>query len=171
VRRFVAVLLAAGCGGTPCPPVVEEIPMTAARAQGISPEITTGFAASTTNVFGDCRTQTPPPSDSCGNVACVRRRESMAIYIVPVNLSLPNAPACRGGFAVADLVPIAERIERTSEIGELVVALEPGSHLALLSADGICADCGNLGAGTPCLFDVERGLVTARDLVLDRSTR
>lgn len=160
-----------GCGNTPCPPAIELTPMTAGRAMALAPGIETGLAVTTTEIYGDCRQKPPSEEVACpGDEACAKVRGGLTLYVASANQSLPNGSTCGDAFEVDGLAP--HLVAQTpAPGGEVVVALAPGTYLALLSGDGACADCGSFGAGEPCVVEVRRGQVTLRDLVLDRSTR
>lgn len=166
-----ATLGVLGCGSTPCPPGIELLPMTAGRAMALAPQVETGLAVTTTEIYGDCREKPMSEEAGCpGDEACARVRAGLTVYVAPANQSLPNGSSCGKAFEVEGLAP--HLVAQTpAPQGEVVVTLAPGTYLALLSVDGLCADCGSFGAGEPCVVEVRRGQVTLRDLVLDRSTR
>jgi hypothetical protein len=163
-------LLGADCGaGIACPPAAP--PMTSARAKEIDPGVETGIAVSTTHVFGDCRPGDPEAPSACGDTdLCARRREALRVFVVPVNVSMPVAERCDPALSVEDAAEVAVFAGSASDQGELVISLEPGRYTLLVSADDRCAVCGLLEEGGACTADVERGKITVRDLVLDRST-
>lgn len=149
--------------------------MTAARAEALAPEVETGLAVTTTHVYGDCRQATMNmmmTESACPNTqACAKARSGLTLLVAEANRSLPSGSGCGGAFDVAALRPALTGEWPAPESGELVVALVPGTYQLLVTSDGRCADCGVVGAGEPCVVTVERGQVTLRDLVLDRSTR
>ncbi len=137
----------------------------------LAPEIETGLAVTTTEIYGDCREKVQSEEVGCpGDEACAKVRAGLTLYVAPANQSLPNGSSCGDAFEVEGLAPYLVAQAPAPE-GEVVVALAAGTYLALLSVDGVCADCGSFGAGEPCVVEVRRAEVTLRDLVLDRSTR
>ena len=165
------LLIGADCAGSTCPPAAP--PMSAARAKEIDPTIETGLAVSTTHVFGDCRPAEPTePASTCNTDGpCARERQALRVLVVPVNVSVPIAPACDPTLAVEDASAASIFDGRASEDGELVVALDPGRYTLLISSDDRCALCALAEEGGACTIDITAGNVTIRDLVLDRSSR
>jgi hypothetical protein len=148
--------------------------MTPARAKAIDPSVTTGLALSTTRVFGDCAPRSEPEEAAAcqaGQDRCVSERAPLRVFAVPVNRSVVRSDACKSGVAVADLAPLALVEGHASSAGELVRSAAAGRYLVYLSEDGRCAACGVEALGEGCMLDVVFGEITARDLVLDRSSR
>ncbi len=165
--------LAAGgsCEIQTCPPA--DPPMTPARAKEIDPTIDTGLAVSTTHVFGDCRAMDSAPSTGrCGGSdgRCAREREPLRVQIVPVNVSVPIAPACAPAFDVDDLSQVAVFDGDASDRGELVIRLDPGRYTLYVSADDRCAVCALTDEGGACSVAITRDSVLVRELVLDQSS-
>lgn len=172
---LAALLISAACGETKCPPIELPQPMSEVRAKELDPNVTTGLALSATHIFGDCGPTEidESPEDPCAGVrpACVSERAPLRVLVLPVNQSIPRSEGCASHVAVLDLAPRAIVDRRAAESGELVLALPAGRYLVYLSRDDRCAACGIEAQGTGCLADVAGGSVTARDLVIDRSTR
>ncbi|MEQ9501995.1 MAG: hypothetical protein RIT81_34305 [Deltaproteobacteria bacterium] len=177
---FVLVALAnlhGDCGaGCPTPPT--PVPMTEARARKIDASVSTGIALSTTYVYGDCR-----PSASQGGVdtascevvtmpACARERRPMRVFVLDVNQSVPVGDGCDGGYAVAELSERAAlEVTSSDELGEVVATLDAGFYSVFVTADDVCAVCGIVTIEGTCEVEIAPGRVTARDLVVDVSTR
>jgi hypothetical protein len=173
---YLLVLLAplamgSDCEGNACPPAAP--PMSAARAKEIDPAIVTGLAVSTTHVFGDCRPGDPAASVSvCGMSTgpCARERAPLRVFVVPVNVSVAIGEQCAPAFSVDDTSAPAAFDGYASDLGELVVPLESGRYTLFISADDRCAVCALSEEGGACTVDIQSGVVTVRELVLDRST-
>jgi hypothetical protein len=153
--------------------------MTEARGRAIDPGADSGLAFSTTEVYGDCRASPPPttahPAVACASTAttapvCVRARSALRVLVAPVNESLALGADCSGGYDVPALAALAVADAHASEAGEVVLRVAPGRYTVGLTRDDRCASCGVEGGGQGCLVDVVSGHLTARDLVLDRST-
>jgi hypothetical protein len=169
---LVATLTGADCGGTACKAL--PVPMTVSRAETLDPSVTTGIAVSTTHVYGDCRPvddplAPPPTCDQSG--PCARERQSMRVFLTPVNQSVPLSDLCPGGIAVSDLEANAAFAGRSSEDGELVASIAAGRFTLFVATDDRCAVCGLAGDAGACVVEITEGRITTRDLVLDRSSR
>lgn len=163
----------ADCGSV-CTPATQPVPMTAAQANRIDPSVTTGFAASTTYVFGDCRPVaatgvTTAVCEGDDDSICARERRPLRVFVLPVNQSVPIDEACGDGASVDELASRAVIDAKASEKGELVVALAAGHYLVFTTVDERCGVCG-LSGDDGCRIEVVDGRITARDLVVDAST-
>lgn len=172
----LAPLVVAGRCDDACPPETLDEPMSEARARSLDPGLTTGLAASTTYVRGDCRPGRPTEDDEdlCGaraDLACARARAPLRVLLVPVGTSVPRSARCEGAFSVEALVPLALLDARASPAGELVARLVAGRYSLFLSADDVCASCGLGEADSGCVLEVPAGGIAVRELVLDVSTR
>lgn len=171
---LVPLLLAADCGED-CTVAGLPQPMTEARARELAPSVSTGLALSTTHVRGDCRPRAstdPAPTDACGRVhdlACLRTRAAMRVFLVPTGVSVPRSSSCSAGSDVAALAPLAVLDASTSEAGELVAAVPAGLYVLFISADDRCAVCGLASSDAGCVAEVPRGHLLVRDVVLDEA--
>lgn len=146
--------------------------MSVERARMLAPQVETGLALSTTHIFGDCRAGEVPVLDACGKSigACAQERGPLRVLVLPVSQSVPLDPACPKGASIADLTPRAAFDGRSSEVGEAVIPLAPGTYSLHLSHDDQCASCG-VSQAEGCLFEVRFGEIQIAPLVLDRAFR
>lgn len=171
---LIAASLSLGgdCGGCPALPPQPE-PMTELRARELDPTLVEGVAVSTSYLAGDCSPK-PQAISECGTADpdpyCTEGRAALRVLLLPVNVSVPRAPECEGGFAVADLTAVAVLDQRSSDAGELTAHLVAGRYAIYVSQDDRCAACALADAGTACLVEVPKGGILARDLVLDEAT-
>ncbi len=162
----------ASCSGERCEGVPLPVEMSLARAAELAPGVTTGVALSTALRATACPVSGPdggaPVADPCGQDACGALRRAVEVLVVPSGVSIPRrSEGCLR--TREDLDGLAVARGTSSELGELVLALETGD-VSLFLVDPVtgCAACGRVEVGEGCAVRVPaRGLVV-RDLLLDR---
>ncbi len=169
---LVAAALCCSCGERKCPvPNLDgaPLPMTAARAMELAPNIRTGLAVSVTERSGRCEMINTVDERGCDNSDCVDGRKRASVFVLGPNVSVPASADCGGEVAVADLRRLGAEEQITNDGGEVVVSAPPGLSLVWVSVNGLCGECPENEAGRGCRFDVTEGAIQARDLVLRRS--
>lgn len=159
--------LGAGCDAATCPtPPALPVEMSLARAAELAPGVERGLALSTSIRARPCEAMLP---GACPDIDCGIRRADLAVWILPLGLSLPvHEGICPRKQVDLDGRALAK--VTASEAGEVVVPIDAPDVLVFLgdTQDSAgCAACGRVGEGSGCAIAVPgRGLVV-RDLILD----